>query len=187
MSTRHDKNYRSFTGQYENLENVTLDPLGAGWVEGSWQDTCKFWKCDGCFYEGFYIHDAGTEDAVDVGTDCINNVFMGFTVNGGKQVLTLKSESNDNMLVDWIIERPGSVVDIEIGSWGSQNTGPSKGNFFHNWKRRDFKPITYAYRWGCRPKFVDMDVKHLWWRSVGITLFVMGKYFWHKVLKRPDK
>lgn len=186
MSTRHDRNYRSFTGQYESLENVALDPLGAGWAKGSWQDTCKFWQCKGCFYESFYIHDAGTEDAVDIGTNCNKNVFTGFTVNGGKQVLTLKSESSDNMLTDWLIERPGRIVDIEIGNWGSQNTGPSERNHFDGWMRRDGKPISYAYRWGCRPTFVDMHVKHLWWRSVGITLFVMGKYVWHKWLKQPD-
>lgn len=187
MSTRHDRNYRSFTGQFENISNVTLDPLAAGWEKGSWQDTCKFWQCDTNLYQDFYIHDAGTEDAVDVGTNCVDNRFKRFTVNGGKQVLTLKSESNKNAFNDWTIERPGSIVDIEIGNWGSQNTGPSVGNEFNRWHRRDGKPITYAYRWGCRPKFVGMDVKHLWWRSLGITLYVMGKYVWHKWFNQPDK
>lgn len=187
MSTRHDRNYRSFTGQFIDLSNVHLDPLGAGWLKGSWQDTCKFWQCDVCTYWDFLIYDAGEEDAVDVGTNCTDNVFNRFTVNGGKQVITLKSESHHNTFNDWTIERPGSIVDIEIGNWGSQNTGPSKGNKFNRWRRKDRKPITYAYRWGCRPKFVGMDVKHLWWRSIGITLYVMGKYVWHKWLKQPDK
>lgn len=46
--------------------------------------------------------------------------------------------------------------------------------------------MTYCYRWGCRPQIINTDAKHLWWRSIGLTIFWYAKYLWHVILKRPD-
>lgn len=188
MSTRHDKNYKS----YENLKSeilldVTLDPLADGWLIDSWQDTAKFYRCEDCMFSGFYVPVAGTEDGLDVGTECDWNHFQDWTVAGGKYVLTLKSGSDWNFFKNFLITEPGKAVDIEIGNWSSTTTKPSTGNRFVYWRRMDGEPVTYAYRWGCRPKFFATKTRHLWWRSIGITVYWAGKYFWHKILGKADK
>ena len=184
MSTRHDKNFRSFDGKQENVFNVVIDPTAEGWT--SWQDSCKFHRRNGCIFSDFWIVDAGDEDGVDIGTECCGNTFSRFTVAGGKYVLTLKSGSCNNYLQDWIITKPGRVVDLEFGNWNSQNTKKDTGNVIYNMTRRDRKPVTWAARWGCEPEFVGTKHKKLVLRSIGITAYWHAKYFWHKVLGFKD-
>jgi hypothetical protein len=186
MSTRHDKNFRSYDGAQENISSVILDPIGEGWERGSWQDTAKFHKRKKRVFTDFWIVDAGTEDAVDIGTECCGNTFDNFTVSGGKQVLTLKAGSCNNYLQQWRITRPGDVVDFEFGNWNSQNTLADTGNVIYECSRMDNSPITWAARWGCEPHFVRTPNKKLVLRSIGITIYWHAKYFWHKVLGMKD-
>lgn len=190
MSTRHDRNYRSWDSEDQHDDrDVTLWPTqDPAWPRGSWQDTAKFHRRSGRKFENFRIVDGGEEDAVDISPACVDNEFRFFRVaSGGSYVLTLKGGSSRNILSDWTIDLPGQVVDIEIGNWSSSNFDACKGNTFLYWKRADNLPITYCYRLGCRPTFWGMPVKHLWWRSVGLTAYWWAKYLWHVVLGRPDK
>jgi hypothetical protein len=186
MSTRHDRNFISYDGEQADVSGVTLDPIGQGWKPGSWQDTAKFHKRNHCVFSGFWIVDAGTEDAVDIGTECCFNTFTDFTVPGGKQVLTLKAGSCNNYLDNWRITKPGSVVDFEFGNWNSQNTKKDTGNIIHRCIRMDLKPITWAARFGCEPTFSETPNKRLLGRCIGITIYWHAKYFWHKVLGFKD-
>lgn len=189
MSTRYDRNYRSWDSPAQGgAANITLDPVADGWVPGTWSDTAKFYKRICCGFMNFNLVLGGTEDCVDVSPECINNRFAYFTCHsGGQYVLTLKGGSCDNLFSGWTVHAHGKTVDIEIGNWSSSNYERSTGNQFANWTATDGKPITYCYRLGCKPYFRNMDVKHLWWRSIGLTIYWWAKYLWHVILKRPDK
>jgi hypothetical protein len=84
------------------------------------------------------------------------------------------------------VERHGSAVDFEIGNWHSLNFSTSVGTSLVNLRAEDGKPVTYCYRWGCKPNIIGGNMKHLWWRSIGLTVYWWAKYVWHRVLKRPD-
>ncbi len=186
MKKGRDKNYKSFGGPQINISDEKLDPLSNGWEEGSWQDTCKFHQRKNLAFSNFEIVTAGTEDGVDIGTGCVGNIFDNFTVAGGNQVLTLKSGSSRNNLTNWTVTKHGRVVDVELGNWSTTNPVGDSSNVFISWKSTDGKPITYAYRLGSKPIWAKTNTKHLWWRSIGITVYWGAKYFWHRILGVKD-
>lgn len=189
MSTRHDRNFRSWDGGGDDPPNsdLILDPEGAGWLRGSWADTAKFHKRVGEVYHTIRVMLGGAEDCVDISPETCDCEFRHFDVqSGGDYVLTLKGGSCHNVLAYWTIRQGGRVVDIEIGNWSSSNFERSTGNEFVGWYRNDGLPVTYCYRLGCRPKFTAMRTRHLWWRSLGLTAYWWGKFIWHRVLRRPD-
>ncbi len=182
-----DKNYKSYDGPQEDVRNVVLDPTGAGWAPGSWQDTCKFNRRRGLAFEEFTIINGGTEDGIDASCRNVGNVFHKFVVSAGdKYVMTLKGSSCDNTFMDWKITQPGKWVDIQIGNWHDddpksidENFSPwanSSGNEFVNIRRMDGKPVRYAYRFGCKPAFSASNAKHLWWMSIGLSVYWLAKY-----------
>jgi hypothetical protein len=180
MSTQKDKNYKSYDGQQEDVSNVVLDPIAAGWQKGSWQDTAKFWEREWRTFENFEIVNGGTEDALDVSSRNNNNLFLNFKVAAGdKYVLTLKGSSSNNIFKEFIITKPGKWVEIQIGNWSDDDLehkgwARSKNNAFLDWKRTDGKPIRYAYRFGCKP-LIGNGFKHLWWMSIGLTIYWCAK------------
>lgn len=187
MSTRHDYNFVSLDGDQVDISDQVYDPIGQGWERGRWQDTLKLHRRRGRQYRNIKILDGGTEDTVDM-TLSVGNILDRFSVAAGdKYVLTLKGQSNGNLFSNWAIVRPARVCDVQIGDWYSYGTGPSEDNVFRRWYRTDGKPVTYAYRWGCRPKWEHTKTRHLWWRSVGLTVHYAAKYVWHIWLKQPDK
>lgn len=183
-----DRNFYSFdTEAQTDAADLRLDPVAAGWLPGSWQDTCKFHARRGCRFDLFDIVTGGTEDAVDVNNGCEGNTFAWFDVaSGGAYVLTVKGSSRNNDFAHWRITRPGQVVDIEVGNWSSYNTGRDSGNRFRYFSRTDGQPVSYCYRLGCKPVFEYTRTRHLWWRSLGLTAYWWGKYFWHRVLGRAE-
>ena len=191
-STRHDKNYRSWDNAEDQSDDpprrdVVLDPASEGWAAGSWQDTAKFYRQVDRLFENIEIVTGGTEDAMDVSTSCTDNDFWCFTVAAGDlYILTLKGGCHGNTFAEFTVTRSAPVVDIEIGNWSSSDFTRSTGNEFIQWKHVDDKPITYCYRWGCKPKFFDTKTKHLWWRSIGLSFYWWGKFIWHRKLNRPD-
>jgi hypothetical protein len=181
-----DVNFESYNGEQRNVSDVVLDPLGDGWIIGSWDDTCKFHKRVDSEFSNFTILTGGVEDAVDIGTGCVGNVFSNFTVSGGRYVLTLKSGSCDNRLVNWYVTKHGDKVDVELGNWSTTNPVRDRNNVFVNWESEDGEPITYAYRLGSKPIWINTNTKHLWWRSIGITVYWCFKYVKHRILKIKD-
>lgn len=178
-----DKNFKSYDGAQENVTGSNLDPVAEGWLLGSWDDTCRFYKRQYLVFKDFFIADGGREDCVDVSNHNDWNIFKAFLMNGfGKYILTLKGQSSNNVFSGWWIGKNCKVVDIEIGNWHDQDLGNypalSKDNLFDTINRSDGKPVTYCYRWGCRPTFINSKVKHLWWRSIGITIYWHAKYLY---------
>jgi len=194
MSVRHDRNYRSWDNAEDLSDdpprtNVVLDPRSdPDYPDGSFSDVAKFHKQSGRTFQLITILEHGSlEDAMDVSNQCNANLWQWLTLSAGAlYVLTLKGGSSYNRFVDVVITKPGGWVDIEIGNWHSYNFNPSTGNTFVRWTRTDSKPVTYCYRWGCKPKFIDTDTKHLWWRSIGLSFYWWGKFIWHRVLKVSD-
>lgn len=190
MSTRTDRNFFSFDREEQSdATHMHFQPsLLIEWPPGSWQDTVKFYRRKGCVFRDFTVIEGGVEDAVDISPECVGNSFVLFSVNaGGAYVLTLKGGSCMNLLSEWRIGHPGAVVDIEIGNWSSTNFQRCTGNVFQNWSRADGKPVTYCYRFGCKPQFIGTKTRHLWWRSIGLTVYWCAKYLWHVKLGRADK
>jgi hypothetical protein len=153
----------------------------------TYSDTMKIWKCTGCVFKDFFVV-GSKEDCLDVGQQTIATLFDRFRVSSrGRYVVTLKGGSHYNTFSDWAVERHGSVVDFEIGNWHSLNFSTSVGTSLVNLRAEDGKPVTYCYRWGCKPNIIGGHTKHLWWRSIGLTVYWWAKYVWHRVLNRPDK
>jgi len=187
ISKQTDRNFKSYDGPQEDVREQNLDPIAAGWAPKSWQDTCKFWHREGRTFTDFIIKEGGTEDGVDMSSRNVNNTFDTFVVAAGdRYVLTLKGSSSYNALSKWAITKPGKWVDVQIGNWsdddplsiqeGFSKWACSKGNQFDMWARTDGKPVRYAYRWGCKPLWYNSKVTHLWWMSLGLTLYWWGKY-----------
>jgi hypothetical protein len=178
-----DKNYKS----YELLGGIAVrDVVLRPENPADWNDTMKVWKCWGTYFERFEVL-GSTEDCVDVGQASSFCTFDKFVVEPtGKYGFTIKGGSDHNNFFNITFRGHGRDVDIEIGNWHSFNFDRSKHNFFNRVKAVDGRPVTYCYRLGCKPTFFASDVKHLWWRSIGLTVYWWAKYIWHRVLGRPD-
>ncbi len=171
-----EKNYQSYYRVDGDVSDVSLEPDGAQWLPGSWSDTAHF---SGCFRQRFtnFKIFGGVEDCVDLNNGCNGLTLENFALtSGGKYCITLKGGSNDNLFTGLYIKKHGKEVDIEIGNWSDQSHNFSKRNSFWNVHAEDKKPVTYCYRYGCKPSFILSDVKHLWWRSIGITIYWWVKY-----------
>jgi hypothetical protein len=179
MSTKIDTNYRSYSGADGSIWQVTgehLDPIADGWASGSWSDTLKVHQCTGWEFRSIYVV-GGKEDCVDGANRNRNNLFNDFECSPrGKYVLTWKGGSTNNQFNDWVLLRHAKVADIEIGNWAHVDQGNPTGNVFRRWQVLDGTPVTYCYRFGCKPRFVDMKTKHLWWRSIGLTAYWWVKF-----------
>jgi len=178
-----DKNYKSFellVGQAAAGERlVPHDPL-------EYDDTMKAYKCERSTFSNFYVS-GGKEDCLDVGRETFDCTFQNFMVlSNGQYVGTIKGGSHRNLFRNWRVLRHGKTVDFEIGNWSTYNFEKSTGNIFENISSDDGKPVTYCYRLGCKPTVINSNMKHLRWRSIGLTVYWHFKYVKHVILKRPD-
>jgi len=190
VSVRHDRNYRSWDGGGDDPPDfdLILDPVADGWREGSWSDTAKFYQREDQVYRSIQIVIGGAEDCVDVGSKTNRCEFIDFvTCSGGQYHLTLKGGSSDNLFANWYLYNSGDTVDIEIGNWSSSDFTKSQRNTFDSWRKFGDKPVTYCYRLGCKPLFINTKAKHLLFRSIGLTVYWWSKFFLHNVLKVSDK
>lgn len=183
-----DRNYQSYTGNDVVESDVVLDPQPPEWPVGSWQDTMKLSRCVAGEFRDFHIVRGGTEDAIDINNRSSWNTLDSFTVcSGGRYVLTLKGGSSDNTLREFFVGQGGSFVDCAFGEWSDQSTANSVKNRLISWRKVGGGPITYAYRWGNKPLWVDSYVKHLWWLSIGITVHWWAKYLWRAITGKLPK
>lgn len=178
-----DKNYKSY--EYlirKTVEGVSLEPDNPT----EYDDIMKVYRCLDCRFTDFVV-EGGKEDCVDFGKESSGNDVrrMKLTPNG-RYAFTIKGESNGNEFYDIELLSHGKDADIEIGNWSTYNYEKSTGNTFGGIYAKDKEPITYCYRWGCKPTFINSNVKHLWWRSIGLTFYWWFKYVWHVILKRHD-
>lgn len=180
MPDKNFKSYESFRNtRFTGVELRPADPK-------AWNDTMKVWRCNECTFDRFGILGA-KEDCIDVGQQTSNCNFIDTLVEPtGQYVVTCKGGSNNNVFYGLILRGHGRDVDFEFGNWHSYNFERSAGNVIDGCRTTDGSPITYCYRWGCRPTVVDTKAKHLWWRSIGLTVYWWAKYIWHVILKRPD-
>lgn len=152
-----------------------------------YDDTMKVWKCNHCtFHTGHIL--GGREDCIDIGRESSFNVFRGLLLySNGQYCCTIKGGSHYNIFENVEVVVHGNDVDFEFGNWHSYNFEPSRGNALVNVRATDGRPVTYCYRlFGCRPQIINSHVKHLWWRSLGLTLYWWAKYISHVILKRKD-
>jgi len=178
-----DKNFNSSESfrdtRFTGVELRPADP-------SAWNDTMKVWKCWLCTFDRFDVLGA-REDCVDVSQQTNDCVFDEFVVEPtGQYVVTCKGGSNDNVFRKWILCGHGRDVDFEFGNWHSYNFEDNVDNVISSCQTTDGSPITYCYRLGSRPVIRNTHVKHLWWRSIGLTVYWWAKYLWHVILKRPD-
>ena len=178
-----DKNFIS----YENLTSFAV--LGRTLVpdQPDYADTMKVFRCRSVMFSDFTVTGA-REDVLDLGRESSFNTFDSFRVRPtGKYCVTCKGGSHYNNFRHWTLCGHGSVVDFEFGNWHSLNFEYSTGNFIYRCATDDGSPITYCYRWGCKPLIIDSLARHLWWRSVGITVYWWAKYVAHRILRIPDR
>ena len=178
-----DKNYKSFEEINDSSIFVgPLTPRADGWTR--WDDTMKTYKCNDTVFHGAII-DGGEEDVLDIGTHTNNCVFQDFDVfaSNSRYIITLKSHSERNVLERWLVHEHSTRCDIQQGNWSDSDNGTNRRNLYRKWKSEEGKPFTYSYRFfsGSKPKFEDMEVKHLWWLSLGVTVYWWGKWVWTKV------
>lgn len=172
-----DKNFISYNDQvFETTTDVQAIPPDPS----AWSDTVKVQKCVGSTYKRFFIYGA-TEDCLDVGMKTSSCLFADFKVKPtGRYVVTCKGGSNDNLFFQWELQAHGKAVDFEFGNWHSYDFSKSEGNRIAECYASDGKPITYCYRWGCKPIIISTKVKHLWWRSIGITIWWWLNYIFNR-------
>ena len=178
-----DKNFVSF----ENLVGAKV--VGQTLVpdQPDYADTMKVFRCRRSVFDRFTVT-GSTEDVIDVGRESCGNTFSYFRVVPlGKYCVTCKGGSHENRFVKWHLLRHGTSVDFEFGNWHSLNFDTSRDNVLESITAEDGQPITYCYRWGCRPRIVNTFARHLWWRSVGITVYWWAKYVAHRILRIPDR
>lgn len=178
-----DKNYKSYEEvEKESIYVGPLQPHADGWV--NWSDTMKTFKCNDTVFHGAIIN-GGEEDVLDVGTHTNNCVFQDFDVFGdtSRYIITLKSHSEGNVFERWRVHEHAMRCDIQQGNWSDSDNGTNRRNLYREWVSEKGKPFTYSYRFfsGSKPKFEDMEVKHLWWLSAAITAYFWGKWVWVKV------
>lgn len=178
-----DTNYKSYENERARVfSRVSLIPSNPQ----DFDDTMKVYKCTDCTFMLFEVV-GGKEDCIDVGRESCGNTFIGHKLtSSGQYVFTIKGGSHYNSFHDIAIVKGGKDVDVEIGNWSTFNFDFATNNAFFRISRQDGKPVTYCYRLGCRPTFIESNVKHLWWRSIGLTAYWWAKYVWHVVLKRKD-
>jgi|GEM_PF-2585117 len=198
MSTRHDRNYRSWDGGGDDPPHtdVVLDPLSDPatdefgrrlWLRGTWQDTAKFYRRLSEVFARITVVNGGTEDGVDISSEDHDCLFADFDVTTGEaRHLTLKGGSTGNVLRDWIYRGRPPLLDAEFGVWSSSSTARSKNNLCLRHHHEDGEPIRYAYVLGSRPIWQASYVTHVWWWSVCLTAHFCAKYFWHKILGFKD-
>lgn len=178
-----DLNYKS----YEHLEEDdvavgVLNPYTDGWTK--WADTMKTFKCNWCvFFDG--IITGGREDCIDVGTHTNDCSFDGIEVSAenSRYIITLKSHSERNTFQNFYVLSHAKRCDIQHGNWSDSDNGSNANNVYDSWTSAERKPITYSYRFfsNSKPIFYNMETKHLWWLSAGITVYFWGKWLWKKV------
>jgi hypothetical protein len=181
MSDRNYKSYEFLESQViEDFELVPDDPL-------SYDDAMKVYMCNNCMFHGGRVV-GGKEDCIDIGRESSGNAFRRFRLTPlGMYAFTIKGGSNDNYFEDTLLIGHGKVVDIEVGNWSTFNYDLSTNTLFDDIRASDDKPVTYCYRLGCKVRFTPIcHVKHLWWRSILLTIYWWGKYIWHRVLKQKD-
>ena len=179
-----DKNFKSYENEFAQLYgDVSLIPPHPL----NWDDVMKVFRCTWCRWEGVEVV-GGKEDCIDLGRESSDNTLEDLTLTpNGKYVFTIKGGSNNNHFNGVYIMSKPSVVDIEVGNWSTHNYEKSTGNRFNVAGHSDGSPVTYCYRLGCKVKFDSTSkVKHLWWRSIGLTFYWWFKYVWHVILKRHD-
>lgn len=180
-----DKNFLSFEDQrgqiFARTPDTTVVPPSP-----DYNDTVKVFRCNECTFDTFHVV-GGTEDVLDVGRESSGNYFRDWVVQPrGQYVATIKGGSHDNVFYRWTIHGHGTDVDFEFGNWHSLNFERSTGNSIWLCATGDGSPVTYAYRWGCKPRIIDTHARHIWWRSIGLTVYWWAKYFAHRVLRLPD-
>lgn len=179
-----DTNYLSF----QELEGArkTIGELRPS-SPRMFDDTLKVWRCNHCIFQDGDIS-GGREDCIDVGRESSENVFERLRLySNGQYCCTIKGGSHYNVFSNIVVVVHGDDVDFEFGNWHSYNFEPSRGNALVNVTATDGRPVTYCYRFfGCKPQIIDSHVRHLWWRSLGLTLYWWAKYISHVLLKRKD-
>ncbi len=176
-----DKNFISYN---ELSGDVIADVQAIPADPKAWSDTIKVQKCFNVLFDRFFVY-GSTEDCVDVGMLTNWCTFHEFKVRPtGMYVVTCKGSSSHNYFLGWQLQGHGKAVDFEFGNWHSYNFERSIDNCIKDCYATDGKPITYCYRWGCRPIIVNTKAKHLWWRSIGITIWWWMNYLWHVTFKK---
>lgn len=172
---------------YQELDgrHVAVGELGPTFPR-MFDDTMKVWRCNYCTFHDGEIS-GGREDCIDVGQQSSHNIFEKLWLfSGGQYCCTIKGGSSFNIFRDVLVVVHGRDVDFEFGNWHSYNFERSMDNGLVRVMAADGRPVTYCYRLGCRPYIVDSYVKHLWWRSIGLTVYWWYKYAKHVLLKRKD-
>lgn len=172
-----DKNFISINDQmgevFADVEAIPPNPK-------DWSDTVKVQNCVLSAFKRFFIL-GSTEDCLDVGMKTSSCIFADFKVKPtGRYVVTCKGGSNFNLFLNWELQAHGKAVDFEFGNWHSYNFEPSLDNEIADCWATDGKPITYCYRWGCKPTIINTKAKHLWWRSIGITIWWWLNYIFNR-------
>lgn len=179
-----DRNFKSFElVEDKDIKIGTLDPTLHGWDK--WSDTMKTYKCRNSTFHDGVIH-GGQEDVLDIGTNTYGCIFNDIHAEGmdSMYLVTLKSHSEFNSFNRWVVHSHAKRCDIQHGNWSDSDRRGNRENFYSGWVSKQNKPFTYSYRLfsDSKPVFdTNMKVKHLWWLSLGVTIYFWGKWLWKKV------
>lgn len=155
----------------EVFENLVLLPPNWG---AEYDDIFKVSHCQECQFRDIEVV-AGKqkENALDLNRESLHNRFFRLILDAGKQgAILIKGGSSHNHFDDVEITNPSGHSDIMIGGYSGQSKKATVGTIFNNIRRKDGKPVRYAYTFlrAARPKFTNSKVKFQFWWSLVRTI-----------------
>lgn len=176
-----DSNYPP--GDFAGLDNEVIGPLVLAPEDGgrAYDDVWKVSNCNGCAFTGIEVQaGAQRENAQDLNRESCGNTFTGSTLDaGGQGAILVKGGSSGNHWRDTVIRNAGGHTDVMIGGFSGQSRDASKGNSFDYIRRKDGKPVRYAYTFtrAERPTFTNSAVEFQFWWSLVRTIHQEWCYF----------
>lgn len=155
----------------ERFDAIRLEPENRG---AAYDDIFKVSHCQICTWEDVVVT-AGhqKENAQDVQRNSWLNRFRRLVLDAGKQgAILVKGGSSHNKWDDVLIRTASGHTDVMIGGYSGQSRGTSENNTFNNIRRKDGKPVRYAFTFfrARKPKFTNSKVEYQFWWSLVRTV-----------------
>ena len=169
-----DNNYMSLADTSDVFLTMLLLPR-KGDNPTDYDDTLKFSKAESCGIDSSYII-GGTENAIDMNRECRWITVRDTTLVGGDHCAVVIKGGCEFVTLQGVLIRPGGgAYEIELGGWSDQSRKKTRQVHLLHVMRTDGKPVRVVVGNAEKPSVVGWNVKILFWRSLGLKLFVWAK------------
>lgn len=175
--SKPDTNYRS----YADVSNILLCDDRIVPPTKLYDDTLKLSHVDRFLGVRLYVV-GGRENAVDMNRQCQSVVFDDCTFESGDHcAVVIKGGSSDISLKQCLIYSHHSSYDIELGGWSDQCMDRTRRVSLEYVRRSDGEPVRIVVGWADAPHCLGEKCRILFWRSLGLKLFCLGRFLAKKI------